>query len=86
MEIFKSNKSVLDYIASQSDTYSSEDFEKVGSDILIKFPSFHFSTQVKLWIEEEQRERRGNNYTWNDDPSLPVGWKMRTVSTTLDWF
>ena len=30
MEIFKSNKSVLDYIASQSDTYSSEDFEKVG--------------------------------------------------------
>ena len=29
MEIFKSNKSVLDYIASQSDTYSSEDFEKV---------------------------------------------------------
>ena len=38
MEIFKSNKSVLDYIASQSDTYSSEDFEKVGSDILSKFP------------------------------------------------
>ena len=35
---------------------------------------------MKLWIEEEQRERRGNNYTWNDDPSLPVGWKMRTVS------
>ena len=64
MEIFKSNKSVLDYIASQADTYSSEDFEK-----------------VKLWIEEEQRERRGNNYTWNDDPSLPVGWKMRTVIT-----
>merc|ERR1711953_912913 len=38
MEIFKSNKSVLDYIASQSDTYSSEDFEKVESDILSKFP------------------------------------------------
>ena len=37
MEIFKSNKSVLDYIASQSDTYSSEDFEKVESDILSKF-------------------------------------------------
>ena len=33
MEIFKSNKSVLDYIASQSDTYSSEDFEKVGLEI-----------------------------------------------------
>ena len=41
--------------------------------------------QVKLWIEEEQRERRGNNYTWNDDPSLPVGWKMRTVSISLDF-
>ena len=40
MEIFKSNKSVLDYIASQSDTYSSEDFEKVGSDILRIFPVF----------------------------------------------
>ena len=64
MEIFKSNKSVLDYIAAQNDTYSAEDYEK-----------------VKLWIEEEQRERRGTNYTWNDDQSLPTGWKMRTVIT-----
>ena len=93
MEIFKSNKSVLDYIASQSDTYSSEDFEKVwtwswhrmritvyclsGANLNFVLSSWN---QVKLWIEEEQRERRGNNYTWNDDPSLPVGWKIRTVS------
>jgi len=64
MEIFKSNKAVLDYITSQSDTYSQEDYEK-----------------VKIWIEEEQRARRGENYTWNEDPSLPAGWKMRTVVT-----
>ena len=64
MEIFKSNKSVLDYITAQSETYSSEDYEK-----------------VKIWIEEEQRERRGNNYTWDEDASLPQNWKMRTVVT-----
>jgi len=64
MEIFKSNKAVLDYITSQSDTYSQDDYEK-----------------VKLWIEEEQRARRGENYTWNEDSSLPKGWKMRTVIT-----
>jgi len=64
MEIFKSNKAVLDYITSQSDTYSQEDYEK-----------------VKIWIEEEQGARRGENYTWNEDPSLPAGWKMRTVVT-----
>jgi len=64
MEIFKSNKSVLDYIAGQQDTYSQEDFDK-----------------VKLWIEDEQRERRGNNYTWEEDASLPAAWKMRSVVT-----
>ena len=64
MEIFKSNKAVLEFITSQSDTYSQEDYEK-----------------VKIWIEEEQRARRGENYTWNEDPSLPAGWKMRTVVT-----
>jgi len=64
MEIFKSNKSVLDYISGQPDVYSPEDYQK-----------------VKLWIEEEQRARRGENYTWNDDSSLPSGWKMRTVIT-----
>jgi len=55
---------VLDYITSQSDTYSQDDYEK-----------------VKIWIEEEQRARRGENYTWNEDSSLPAGWKMRTVIT-----
>jgi len=64
MEIFKSNKSVLDYISSQPEVYSSEDYNK-----------------VKQWIEEEQKARRGENYTWNDDASLPKGWKMRTVVT-----
>ena len=56
MEIFKSNKAVLDYISSQSDTYTQEDFDK-----------------VKTWIEDEQRARRGENYTWNEDKSLPDG-------------
>ena len=56
MEIFKSNKAVLDYISSQSDTYNQEDYEK-----------------VKTWIEDEQRARRGENYTWNEDKSLPDG-------------
>jgi len=64
MEIFKSNKAVLDYISSQSDTYTQEDFDK-----------------VKTWIEDEQRARRGENYTWNEDKSLPDGWKMRRVVT-----
>ena len=56
MEIFKSNKAVLDYISAQSDTYTQEDFDK-----------------VKTWIEDEQRARRGENYTWNEDKSLPDG-------------
>ena len=56
MEIFKSNKAVLDYISAQSQTYSQEDFDK-----------------VKTWIEDEQRARRGENYTWNEDKSLPDG-------------
>merc|ERR1719394_1380198 len=33
------------------------------------------------WIEEEQRARRGENYTWYESKSLPDGWKMRTVMT-----
>ena len=56
MEIFKSNKAVLDYITAQSETYTQEDYEK-----------------VKIYIEEEQRERRSGNYTWHDSKSLPKG-------------
>ena len=56
MEIFKSNKAVLDYITAQSETYTQEDYEK-----------------VKIYIEEEQRERRSGNYTWHDSKSLPDG-------------
>merc|ERR1719323_1032222 len=64
MEIFKSIKAVLDYISSQSETYTQEDSDK-----------------LKDYIEEEQRSRRGENYTWSEHGSLPQGWKMRKVVT-----
>jgi hypothetical protein len=34
--------------------------------------------KVKQWIEEEQRARRGVHYTWQLEPNLPPGWKVRT--------
>ena len=64
MEIFKSNKAVLDFISAQKDTYTEDDFHR-----------------VKLWIEEEQRSRREENYTWDEEPNLPPGWKVRSVIT-----
>ena len=64
MEIFKSNKAVLDFISAQKDTYTDDDFQK-----------------VKLWIEEEQRSRREENYTWDEETFLPPGWKVRSVVT-----
>ncbi len=45
--------------SSQTDTYSTEDFQK-----------------VKQWIEEEQRNRRGVHYSWQEEPNLPPGWKV----------
>ena len=64
MEIFKSNKAVLDFISFQKETYSEEDFQK-----------------MKQWIEEEQRARREENYTWDEESDLPEGWKVRSVVT-----
>ena len=64
MEVFKSNKAVLDHMSALKDTYSEDDYQK-----------------VKLWIEEEQRLRREENYTWDEESHLPEGWKTRSVVT-----
>merc|ERR1712142_938944 len=64
MEIFKSNKAVLDFISAERETYNEEDFQK-----------------MKIWIEEEQRSRREENYTWEEESNLPSGWKVRSVVT-----
>ena len=50
---------VLCTFSAQTETYTTEDFQK-----------------VKQWIEEEQRARRGEHYTWQTEPNLPPGGKV----------
>ena len=64
MEVFKSHKSVLDHITTNTHMYTKDDFNK-----------------MKEWIEQEQKARREENYTWKEEKNLPSGWKIRTVIT-----
>ncbi len=36
---------------------------------------------MKQWIEDEQKARREENYTWSEESNLPPGWKVRSVVT-----
>ena len=93
MEIFKSNKSVLDYIASQSDTYSSEDFEKVESDILSKFSQSSLlnsgeavdrgGAEGTSW-EQLHLERRSQPACWLEDANCK--YYLRLVLVHLQIF
>ena len=37
--------------------------------------------KMKQWIEDEQKARREENYTWQQEKNLSPGWKVRAVIT-----